>query len=217
MKSSNLNLLADNRHISIEPSKPLFCVLLLHGYGGSKEEMLPLGYRLALSGISAVIIDLPGHGQDKGIFNYKNTNQAIAEVLTGGYIFQAIVGHSLGARLAMEYNLPAVCLSPPLEMFFEGRRTELLNVLRVRRVNEEAPFEGLKSVMSEVNSKQMKVGQKLILYGDSDLQTVKDFAQNAAARGGETVKIEKASHSDIITASQAYAEVERWLKKIKKV
>ena len=49
--------------ILLEPEKPVGAAVLLHGYGGSKEEVLGLAWRAAKAGVAVLSIDLAGHGE----------------------------------------------------------------------------------------------------------------------------------------------------------
>lgn len=211
MISSKLVIEADDTNIIIKPPRPLFTVMILHGYGGSKEEMLPLGFSLGLKGIASLIIDLPGHGQAGGIFDFAETVKTIQNGLASGSKPRALVGHSLGARLTSAFDMPAVCISPPNTLLFEGRRSELLKVLRVRRVREATPFAGLRSIFENLEVRHS--GNTLILYGGSDLKTVKDFAKCGRKAGMAVGKVKNASHLDIVTAPETFEIVSQWLKK----
>lgn len=47
--------------ILIRSAKPKDAAVIMHGYGGSKEEQLGLGFRVASAGLVTCIIDLRGH------------------------------------------------------------------------------------------------------------------------------------------------------------
>jgi predicted alpha/beta-fold hydrolase len=48
--------------ILIQPEDPIGAAVIVHGYGGNKEEQLGLGWRVAEAGLVACVIDLRGHG-----------------------------------------------------------------------------------------------------------------------------------------------------------
>src|SRR5512146_2416314 len=49
--------------IMLTPPDPAGAVLIVHGYGGSKEEFMGLAWRVAEQGFATCAIDLRGHGE----------------------------------------------------------------------------------------------------------------------------------------------------------
>jgi len=98
------------------PPKAMAGAVLIHGYGGCKEQMLGLAARLSESGFSALCLDLRGHGEhpaplgsgllldlEAGLARLRPTGRTIA------------IGHSLGARLALMSSADVlVAISPAL-------------------------------------------------------------------------------------------------------
>jgi dienelactone hydrolase len=76
--------------------------VVCHGYGASKEEMLGVAAAVARKGSAALVIDLCGHGE-----NMAPIGPAMREELEAAIAFvrrfgrTAVVGHSLGGRLAL--------------------------------------------------------------------------------------------------------------------
>lgn len=90
--------------------------VLIHGYGGCKEQMLGLAARLADAGIAALCIDLRGHGEhpaplDAGLLF--DVEAALSRLRPVGRT--VAIGHSLGGRLALMSSADAVvAVSPAL-------------------------------------------------------------------------------------------------------
>ena len=189
-------------------------VLIIHGYGGSAAEMLPLAHGLAIQGTSSVAIDLPGHGDNNEIFTYDGCRQAIISELAVREMPIAVIGHSLGARLALLYDKPVVCLSPPLALDFGRGRSQLLRILRARRVREESPFSGLRDVLEALPEVSF-AAPGVIYYAADDLATVKDFAERGYEAGVASIRVEGANHLDIVSAPEVSAGVATWLKGLK--
>jgi alpha-beta hydrolase superfamily lysophospholipase len=61
IESENLQVPA----IKIIPQDPVGGAVIVHGYGGCKEEQLGLASRVAGSGLVTFVIDLRGHGQHR--------------------------------------------------------------------------------------------------------------------------------------------------------
>lgn len=77
-------------------------VLLIHGLNGFKEGWGPLPAALAAAGLRAVAVDLPGFGASARLRRTDPRSLARAlEPLIGELAPVALVGHSLGAQVAM--------------------------------------------------------------------------------------------------------------------
>lgn len=82
-------------------------IVLLHGWGASKEKLLPLGKALSGKGWKVLIPDLPGFGENSlppkpwGVAEYSDFILKVIDKFYGkqkAYIF----GHSFGGRLAIK-------------------------------------------------------------------------------------------------------------------
>jgi pimeloyl-ACP methyl ester carboxylesterase len=95
-------------------------VMLVHGWGGSARDMMPIAAAFALAGYRAVVFDMPGHGQSEGressLVEFLRAMRAVSGALGQPEI---IIGHSFGGAAAVfgitELGLPvraAVLISP---------------------------------------------------------------------------------------------------------
>ncbi len=80
-------------------------VVLLHGLFGSKGNLLSIGRALS-DQFHVLAVDLPGHGdsasmQDMTFMNMANALQAFLEELEITQVH--VIGHSLGAKVAMQF------------------------------------------------------------------------------------------------------------------
>jgi pimeloyl-ACP methyl ester carboxylesterase len=104
-------------------------VLLVHGWGGWSAQFALIARALADSGLSAVAVDLPGHGSDTArrsdMFQWIDTMHAVVERHGAPAL---IVAHSLGAlaaTLAFDeeptpaavFLAPALATDPAIEIF----------------------------------------------------------------------------------------------------
>ncbi len=109
---------------------PAPAVLLLHMYGGSKQDWQGLALRLQASGLACLAIDLRGHGQTGGQEDWEQAREdvrlAYAWLVSRqdvGADRSAVVGASIGANLALslgaqEPGVAAIALlSPGFEYF----------------------------------------------------------------------------------------------------
>ena len=95
-------------------------VLLLHGWGGSGNDMMPIATAFAAAGFRSLIIDMPGHGRSPGressLVQFLGAVRAVTRSLGAP---ELIVGHSFGGSAAVfsiaELGLPvrgAVLIAP---------------------------------------------------------------------------------------------------------
>jgi alpha-beta hydrolase superfamily lysophospholipase len=82
--------------ILIQPEEPPGAAVIVHGYGGNKEEQLGLGRQVADAALVACVIDLRGHGgtlpltkrsvtnvcNNKYLYNYATVNNKLRHVTT---------------------------------------------------------------------------------------------------------------------------------------
>jgi pimeloyl-ACP methyl ester carboxylesterase len=79
--------------------------LLVHGWGGSARQMLPLADALARQGLRPVLLDMPGHGASKGSTSSlpqfaRAIEYAVARLQQRGDPIAVLAAHSLGANAA---------------------------------------------------------------------------------------------------------------------
>lgn len=77
-------------------------VMLVHGWGGSAGDMIPLAGAFANAGYRAVLFDMPGHGRSSGressLVEFLRAMRAVTAALGTPDI---IVGHSFGGTAAV--------------------------------------------------------------------------------------------------------------------
>lgn len=185
--------------------------LVIHGYGGNKEEMLSLAVNLAeRSKLRLSVFDLPGHGDFSAEeFSLDNALAALAQAMTVLDRPRFFIGHSLGARLGLMTSLPiAAVISMPGEIVFAGGRAELLRVLRARRVREAAPFSGLKEILAV----DVEPAQKtLLLRAAIELKSVTALADDWQTLGVDCRKVDNADHLDIVSSAKTHRIIGEWL------
>lgn len=229
----------DPATVIVSGKKALKKGIIIHGYGGNKEEMFGLALNLAENkGLKLLVFDLPGHGSlsdarfnlDSSIDRIKKvikllnldchsegpqtTEESETEILRHVVPQDDIffIGHSIGARLGLIAGLKnGVLISMPGEAFFEGNRKQLIRTLRVRRVNENPLFSGLR----EIILKEIKLGDNnLLLLADQDLQSVKDLYADLEKRGLAYKTIKGSSHLDIISSHLTLNLTKKWLEEL---
>ncbi len=185
--------------------------LVVHGYGGNKEEMLGLAYHVVVqAGVCLRLFDLPGHAPDKNdLLTRATAAVAVQKRLEGPRRPSFFIGHSLGARLGLEAGLDTgVAISLPGPALFEGSRRDLLRTLRTRRVREPEPFSGLTDIL---NGPLTPSRGTLLLYAADDIKSVSDAAGEWGGAIDRIEKIPGAGHLDIISHPQTWRTICDWL------
>lgn len=84
-------------------------MIVMHGFGGNKEEMLPLVSSLANAGVECVLLDGRAHGESEGIyctygFEEKRDMSSLADYIKERKPHHplGIWGHSLGGAIAIQ-------------------------------------------------------------------------------------------------------------------
>lgn len=192
-------------------------VIFLHAYGGCKEEILGLALNVTNLECDCFVYDLPGHGENQQIFNLENIGDFIKNIIgcVQNYNSFYLVGHSMGACIALSIGAEKVAaISPPGEIIFEGRQTELMQIIRARRVKEEIPYKGLESALSAYKNISKEISKCLVLYAKNDVRSSRENALSMAGYKNFLVKkINASNHLDIITSSQTIKEVRDFLVK----
>ena len=180
------------------PSAPRAGVLLLHGYGGCKEEMLGPAWRLAEVGCAVCTIDLRGHGEhpaplDMGVV--ADVEAALAGCRQYGPT--VAIGHSLGGRLALSSDADfVVALSPALGHEFSEQTQGMLRELRSYRVREEG-MQVLPSLLKTLPDWRPTARPTLLVYGTRDVPEIAAACKEWGAQGVPVREIPCARHGDI--------------------
>lgn len=85
------------------PQAPV--ALLVHGWGGSARQLLPIAESLAQHGLRPVLLDLPAHGRSSGRTSNlpqfaRAIDYAVGRLQQEGQVVSVLAGHSLGANAA---------------------------------------------------------------------------------------------------------------------
>lgn len=197
---------------AISPPKPPFLggVLLLHGYGGSKEVMQSLATDLALEGFYTFSLDLPGCGDSNIGFQRKELLPAISSayenllgraLLTPGKV--AVIGHSMGGGLALQF-----AREHP-----EVQATVLLSSVP-GEVTPDAP-RNLLLITAEFEKSGLKEAAARMLRDSTPKNTpppgvtVGDFASGSARRAVEAPGV---NHLTILYSDTVSRESREWIR-----
>jgi pimeloyl-ACP methyl ester carboxylesterase len=195
-------------------------VMLLHGWGGSASDMMPLASAFARTGHRAVVFDMPGHGRSAGressLVDFLRAIDAVSGALGTPEI---IVGHSFGGAAAVlaitELALPvrgAVLFSPaPGPAYYVERFSRTIGlpaeraVGMMRRVVERVgrPVESLDALVAARG-----VDLPAVIYHDpADREVPFDFAvqMKDAWRGSSLVPAPALGHKRILRDPETVA------------
>jgi alpha-beta hydrolase superfamily lysophospholipase len=184
--------------VLVIPPHPAGAVVIVHGYGGNKEEQLGLAWRVAETGLVACAIDLRGHGEhmlslDLNIMD--DVEAAIRHCRSYGKV--TVIGHSMGGRIALLSSAdsvialsPAVCPTyvPAIHKIIESWSH------KVREPSKAFCFDVLEKLpVWKPDGKR----RTLIIYGSRDMPEIARGCQKLKETGVPAVEIMQGLHSDI--------------------
>jgi len=167
----------------LSPGSPRGGAVVCHGYGASKEEMLGVAAAIAEKGTAALAIDLCGHGENTepiGPAMLGELEAALAFVRRFGKA--AVVGHSLGGRLALMSSADVmVAMSPSVMVQMSPQGKWMFENLPSPAVRE--PYSGYVLELLEKLGPVPGQGRPcLLLYSERDIQGLLDGAAGLLAQ-----------------------------------
>jgi len=200
--------------VMLKPAYSSGAAVIVHGYGGCKEELLGLAWRVAESGITTCTIDLRGHGEhplpmDGGIS--KDVEAAIIYCRQFGKIIA--IGHSLGGRLVLLSSADfVIAISPALDQTFSEQTQKIVEDMRGYRVNKTTPSINFE-ILHQLPTWRPGDGKPgLILVGTRDVPEIKRACQDLKLQGVPVMEIGEALHNDIFLLEKTFCEVTRQMK-----
>jgi hypothetical protein len=214
MKSDGIDIPS----IKITASDDAPDVVVLHGYGGSKEEQLGLSWRISMLGFNTLTVDLRGHGENILPLSIKIQDDLDGLIRTIKRPSRPVVaiGHSLGGRIALLSNAEyRIGLSPALPSSFSEQTQATITMLRQYRVKEEHP-----AVLFDILEKLPLVDAGLgthdaLVYGSRDVPEIIQYGRKLSGTLRHAVEIENARHSDIFLLEETFAFLKKYLKPVK--
>lgn len=201
--------------IVLTPDNFKGAAVIIHGYGGSKEEELGLAYRVAEAGFKTFAIDFRGHGEN-ALYLDENIVLDLETVIkyckTFGKV--AAIGHSLGGRIALTSSADyAIGISPAVTTAFNEQTINLLKTLRYYRVIQKSE-ESLMKINKEIPVFNFNDDNKrAIIYGSKDIPEIVSECKKykAKAKNSEIIEIYNALHNDICTLENTFQNVVKLL------
>jgi len=195
--------------VILEPPVSHGAAVVVHGYGGCKEEQLGLAWRVAETGMTACVIDHRGHGEHKLPLD-EDVLQDVETVIKYCRSFGkvAAIGHSSGGRLCLICSADfAIGISPALKTTYSAETQRLINDLRSYRVRESysgVNFEVLKKLPVP---QPIDNTRTLILFGSRDVPEIVSSCKELKAKGSHVIEIDRALHNDIFLLEETFGHV----------
>lgn len=197
-----------------EPEASRGVVVVIHGYGGCKEEQLGLAWRLAEVGLTTYAIDLPGHGENSlplGERVLETVEKAVEYCRAFGQV--AVVGHSLGGRLGLLSNADfKIGISPAIETTYSDVTKQILYQRRGHRVVEPYPM-FIFDLVQKLPVWHPKAGNRqAIIFGSQDVPEIISACKDLSGQGVRVNEVKRALHSDIFLHEETFLFIKSMLK-----
>jgi len=205
--------------ILIEPPKSSGIVIIIHGYGGCKEEQLGLGWRISESGFTACLIDLPGHGENMDYFDGDiklYIDSVIDYYKDKGKII--VIGHSVGGRLSLtSQGNYVIGISPTLVKDFSNETKGFIKNIRSYRVRERDD-EFLWELHRQLPLFDLPEKKNaLIIFGSRDVPEISISCKKIQENSNIVFEIDKAFHNDIYLNERTFeiivTQLKQWMNK----
>lgn len=199
----------------LRPEHPRGVAAMFHSYGGSKEEMLGLGYRVAENNLIVCIGDYRGHGQNKNPLNtgiFEEVNSVISYCRAFGKV--TAIGHSLGGRLALLSDADyKIGISPSLDKKYSENTRNILNAMRSYRVYPR-DIDILFDIQDTLPIWDPKPNSEdsLLIYGERDVEEIIKGCVKLQEQGVKTFKIPSALHPNIFLLEETFSIISRQIK-----
>ena len=191
--------------VVVKPPSSRGAAVIVHGYGGSKEEQLGLAWRVAEIGITACAIDHRGHGEhglplDEGVL--QDVEGAIDYCRGFGRV--AALGHSSGGRLCLISSADfVIALSPAIVTDFTPETERLVKAMRSYRARESFPGANFENMRKLPVPQSMDKARTLILFGSRDVPEIVS-ACRSLKKDGLAVEIDQGLHNDIFLLEETF-------------
>ena len=166
----------------LAPASPRGGAVVCHGYGSSKEQMLGIVTAVAEKGIAVLAIDLCGHGENTApIGPAMRDEMEVAIAFVRRFGRTAVIGHSLGGRLALMSSADVmVAMSPSVMMQMSPQGKWMFENLPSPGLRE--PYSGyVLELLEKLGPVPSHDRPCLLLYSERDIQALLDGAASLQA------------------------------------
>lgn len=199
--------------VMVEPPASIGAAVIVHGYGGSKEEQLGLAWRVAEVGITACAIDHRGHGEhelslDEGVL--QDVEAAIAYCRRFGKV--AAIGHSSGGRLCLISSADfAIGISPALMTEVTPETERIVKGMRSYRARESFPGVNFEILRKLPVPQSIDTARTLILFGSRDVPEIVSVCKNLE-KEGRAIEINQGLHADMFLLEETFQQIAKNLR-----
>jgi len=179
--------------------------LIIHGYGGNKEEIFGLSSYLASINIDSLTIDLRGHGENTNYYTIdvlNDINKIIDRFKSKKKMIA--IGHSLGGRLALISDAEIkIGISPAICKEYSDQTKTIIKNFRSYRVKENRGDINF-DILSDLKTVNESIESSLIVFGSRDVPEIQKACAELKGNGISIRKIENAMHNDIYTLNETF-------------
>jgi acetyl esterase/lipase len=194
--------------VVVKPPVSRGAAVVVHGYGGSKEEQLGLAWRIAETGITACAIDHRGHGENELPLDEdvpKDIEAAIAYCRRFGKV--AAIGHSSGGRLCLISSADfAIGISPALVTEFSPETRKMVKGMRSYRARESFPGANFEILKKLPVPRSFDNKRTFVLFGSRDVPEIV-AACTDLKKNGLAAEIDQGLHTDIFLLEETFRQV----------
>jgi hypothetical protein len=199
--------------VLLTPKESFGSVLVIHGYGGCKEEILGLAMRIAEVRLTVCVIDQLGHGENELALSEQILDEIEAAIkFCRKFGKAAAVVHSSGGRFSLFCSADfTIGISPALASDYGAKTRELLDNLRSYRVKER--YAGINyTILKSLPLWTMKQQSSMILFGSRDVPEIKAACERLQGSYTNIFMINGALHNDIYLLEETFLKVTAQLK-----
>ncbi len=200
--------------VFLKPPHPAGAVVIIPGYGGSKEEFLGLAWRVAELGFDTCVIDLRGHGEHKLSLDHdilRDVETAI-RFCRRNHPKVVAIGHSMGGRLALLSSADAViAISPAYSKTYCAQTHSYIKRMESHRVREPST-ETVFVILERLPLWRPTNGRPVaVIYGSRDNYDTIQSCEELKAAGVPVTLIDKALHGDSFLFEETFRAIKKEL------
>ena len=200
--------------IIFEHHRPRAQAVVVHGYGGCKEEILGLAWRIAKEGFSVASIDLRGHGENKRSYDMEildDVEDVVGQFKKSGKV--VAIGHSLGGRLCLLSKADCKIAISPAPQTVSQATQNLITSMRSHRVREEHEGTNFDALKRLPQWDGVDGQQAMILYAARDVPEISSECTKLEKQGIHVEQVENSVHSDIFLNEGTFLAIQQQLKR----